>query len=54
MCHSPEFSYNASYVRPDVIVYNDRPVSQWMITKIGYNLRVKHVVAVCNAIEVTL
>jgi hypothetical protein len=41
-----EFSYNASTVWSDVIVNKDRPVSQWMIIKMRYNVCVKHVVAV--------
>jgi hypothetical protein len=50
----PEFSYIASTVWYSLIIPKDRPVSQWMIIKRGYNVYVKHVVAVCNAIEVTL
>ena len=49
-----EFSHHARYVQSSVIVYKYRPVSQWMIIKMGYNVCVKHVVAVCNAIWVTL
>ena len=48
----PEFFYNASCVRYGVIVHKDRHVSQWMIIKMGYKVRVKYFVAVCNAIEV--
>ena len=49
-----EVSYNASSVRSGVIIHKDYPVSQWMIIKIGYNVCVYHVVAICNAIDVTL
>ena len=49
----PEFSYNASPVQSGVIVNYDGPVRQWMIIKMRYNVCVKHVVAVCNAIDVT-
>ena len=57
MCQSPllpELSYNVSSVRSGVVVHKDGPVSQWMIIKMGYNMCAKHVVAVCNAFEVTL
>ena len=49
-----EFSYNVSSVWSCFIVHKDRRVSQLMIIKMGYNVSVKHVVAVCNAIEITL
>ena len=38
-----EFSYNASSVWSGVIVHKDRPVSQWEIVKMGYNVCLKHV-----------
>ena len=44
-----ECSYNASSVRSGVIGHKDRPVSQWMIIKMGYNVCITHVVAVCNS-----
>ena len=50
----PDFSYIASTVWYSLIVHKNRPVSQWMIIKMGYSVYVKHIVAVCNAIEVTL
>jgi len=49
-----EFSYNTNNVQFGVIVHTDRPVSQWMIIKMGYNVCIKYVIAVCNAIQVTL
>ena len=49
-----EFSYSASSVWSGVIVHKDQPVGQWMIIKMGYNVCVKHVVAVFSAIEVAL
>ena len=50
----PEFSYNASSKRFGVIVHKDHPVIQWIIIKMGYNVYSKHVIVLCNAIEVTL
>ena len=50
----PEFSYNVSSIWSGFIVHTDRRVSQLMIIKMGYNVSAKHVVAVCNAIEITL
>jgi hypothetical protein len=41
-------------VRSGVIGHKDPPVSQCMIFKMVYNVCVKHFVAVCNSIEVTL
>jgi hypothetical protein len=48
----PIFSYIASSVRSCGIVHKDRPVGQWMIIKMGYNRCAKHIVVVCNAIDV--
>jgi hypothetical protein len=42
------------HVRTSVIVYKYRPVNQWMIIKMGYNVWAKRIVAVCNVTEVTL
>jgi len=50
----PDFSYNASSVGSGVIVLKDRPVSQWVIINMVYNVCIKHVFVVCNANEVTL
>jgi hypothetical protein len=50
----PEFSYNASSERSGVFVHKDWHVCQWTIRKMGYKVCGKHVVVVCNDIDVTL
>jgi hypothetical protein len=38
ICQTHELSCNVIHVRTSVIVYKYRPVNQWMIIKMGYNV----------------